>query len=284
MATAKFQQENIDQILTQQEVFGELLLPDERQYLMDHSQVLDIGPGEVICQQQEQDNRVFVLLMGEVEVTESQAGQPIVLARLRRGEIFGEIAALFHLPRISTVTSVRPSVVMVVPGEVFEGVISRRDALRDAVWQRYHQRLCITVLRMVKQFRPLPEAALAPLLATLSLSSYEQGCPIVHAGSPGDALSIIIQGEVFVSQDTGNGEDKRVATLRAGEYFGEWSILTGAPCSATVTAGTAVSLLSIGRSEFLRLIQDYPSVRDGIDLVAHNRQNQQFPNGQGLYL
>ncbi len=284
MATAKFQQTKVNEILTQQEVFGELLLPEERQYLMDHSQVREVGAEEVICQQQEKDSRVFVLLLGEVEVTEAQAGEPIALARLKRGEIFGEIAALFHLPRMSTVTTVRPSVVLVVPGEVFETVITRRDALRDAVWQRYHQRLCITVLRMVKQFRPLPEAALSPLLARLSLSSYAKGSQIVQAGSPGDALSIIIQGEVFVSQSNANGEDRRVARLKSGEYFGEWSIITGAPCSATITAVTPVSLLSIDRTDFLRFIQDYPSVRNGIDLVAHNRQAQQISNDRDLYL
>ena len=273
MATAKIQAEKIDQILAQQAVFGELLLPDERQRLMDHSQVRKVMPGEVLCQQQEHDNRVFILLLGEVEVTESQSASPIVLARLRRGEIFGEIAALFHLPRISTVTASKSSVVLDIPGDIFENVIKQRRALRDAVWQRYHQRLCMTVLRMVIQFRHLPEDALASLLETVSLVSYCSGHHIIDAGTPGDALFIIISGEVTVSQQV-NAQDKRIATLKAGDYFGEWSMLTGAPCSATVTADTPISLLCIDRLDFLRFIQDYPSVRDGIDQIAHNRQSQ----------
>lgn len=273
MTTAKFQTEKIDKMLAQQVVFGELLLVDERQYLMDHSQVRNVATGDVLCQQQEHDSRVFILLLGEVEVTESQSAGPIILARLRRGEIFGEIAALFQLPRISTVTASKPSVVLEVPAAIFASVIAQRLTLRDAVWQRYHQRLCITVLRMVKQFRQLPEPALTPLLDKVSLVSYDRACPIIDAGAPGDALFVIISGEVEVSQQV-NGQNKRIATLRAGEYFGEWSMLTGAPCSATVTASTQVSLLCIGRSDFLHFIQDYPSVWDGIDQVAHNRQTQ----------
>ena len=273
IVTAKIQIEKIDQILAQQAVFGELLLPDERQFLMDHSQVRNVEAGEILCQQQERDNRIFILLLGEVEVTESQSSRPIVLARLKRGEIFGEIAALFNLPRISTVTASKPSVVLDIPGSIFESVILKRPELRDAVWQRYHQRLCMTVLRMAKQLRHLPEEGLFALLESVSLVSYASGTPIVDAGTPGDALCIIISGEATVSQQE-SGQDKRIASLKAGEYFGEWSMLTGAPCSATVTACTSVSLLCIDRVNFLRFIQDYPSVRDGIDHLAHNRQAQ----------
>lgn len=273
MATAKFQAEKIDQLLVQQTVFGELLSPDEKQSLLDHSQVRNVAEGEVICQQRQQDNNVFILLLGEVEVSEVQGDSPIVLARLGRGEIFGEIAALLHLPRISTVTASKPTVVLEIPGIVFETVINQRKRLRDAIWQRYHQRLCMTVLRMVSQLRYLPEAALSSLIESVSLVSYAPGHHIIEAGTPGDALYIVITGEATVNQDMA-GQDKRLALLKAGDYFGEWSLLTGAPCSATVTAQTPVSLLCIGRVAFLRFIQDYPSVRDGIDHVAHNRQLQ----------
>ena len=271
--TAKIQEEKIDRILTQQAVFGELLTSAERQYLMDHSKVRNVAAGEVLCRQQERDSRIFILLLGEVEVTESQAASPIILAHLKRGEIFGEIAALFNLPRMSTVTASKPSVVLDIPGKIFEQVVLQRAELRNAVWQRYHQRLCMTVMRMAKQLRHLPDEALTTLVKSVSLVSYASGTPIVEAGMPGDALSIIISGEATVSHKDQH-QDKCVAKLRAGEYFGEWAMLTGAPSSATVTASTIVSLLCIDRENFLRLIQDYPSVRDGIDLVAHNRQSQ----------
>ena len=277
--TAKIQPEKIDRILTQQAVFGELLTSVERQYLMDHSKVRNVASGEVLCRQQERDSRIFILLLGEVEVTESQAAPPIVLARLKRGEIFGEIAALFNLPRMSTVRAIKLSVILDIPGEIFEQVVLQRAELRDAVWQRYHQRLCMTVMRMARQLRHLPDEALAALLKSVSLVSYASGTSIVEAGMPGDVLSIIISGEVTVSHKD-QQQDKCVAKLRAGEYFGEWAMLTGAPCSATVTASTTVSLLCIDRENFLRFIQDYPSVRDGIDLVAHNRQSQSQSQSQ----
>ena len=279
MATAKIQAEKVDQLLANQAVFGELLSPEEKQFLLDHSQIRNVARGEVLCQQKQQDESVFILLLGEVEVTEAGAASPIVLAKLRRGEIFGEIAALFHLPRISTVTASKPSVVLVIPGTVFEQVINQRKVLRDAIWQRYHGRLCMTVLRMVNQFRHLPEVALQSLIQSVSLVSFSAGQQIVEAGKPGDNLFIIISGEASVSQQV-NTEDKRVALLKAGDYFGEWSLLTGAPCSATVTARTAISLLGIDRMAFLRFIQDYPSVRDGIDHVAHNRQHAAPRQGQ----
>lgn len=282
MVTAKLQADKIDRMLAQQAVFGELLTPAERQYLMDRSQVRDVQAGEVLCQQLRRENNVYILLLGEVEVTESQAAKPLILAKLQRGEIFGEIAALFHLPRMSTVTASRPSVVLDIPGEIFEDVIQQRSALRDAVWQRYHRRLCMTVLRMVNQFRHLPEVALTDLVEKVSLVSYHADCSVIESGKSGDALFIIISGEATVYQQV-DGHSECVAVLKAGDYFGEWSLLTGAPCSATVVSRTPLSLLCIDRQEFFHLIQEYPSARDGIDQVAHNRQSQSISKQHAVH-
>jgi CRP-like cAMP-binding protein len=62
-----------------------------------------------------------------------------------------------------------------------------------------------------------------------------------------------------------------VALLRAGDYFGERSLLTGAPRTASVAALDDVEAVRIGRAEFLQFIQHHEDVRDRIDMVSHER-------------
>lgn len=258
------------QAISSQLAFGDLLGAEEKRYLLDHGVVRSARAGERICERHQVDTRVYILVIGAVEVSEGEGREKVVLARLRRGEIFGEISALFHLPRISTVTVTRPSVLLELSGEVLERLLRRRPLLRDAVLLRYRQRIIETALRAVSLFRHLPAERLQILADNAVLSSFPEGGDIVREHDGGDALYFIISGQARVGREI-NGETLNLALLQAGDYFGEWSVLTGAPRAATVTALSQVEVLQVDCQPFLRFIQDNPQVRDRIDMVAYNR-------------
>ncbi|MDH5571091.1 MAG: cyclic nucleotide-binding domain-containing protein [Gammaproteobacteria bacterium] len=251
-------------------VFGELLNATEKTYLLEHGIVRSVNTGEIVCEQKQIDTRVFIIVIGEVEVTQGEADNRVVLANLRRGEIFGEISALFKLPRISTVSVLRPTVLLELPGDVLERVISQRAVLSSAVLNRYQQRIKETALRSVSTFRHLLPANLKILSEQAVLSSYPAGAKIISEAEAGDSIFFLIFGTARVSRSI-NGENMNLALLRSGDYFGEWAVLTGAPRTATVTALTRVEILEIDCRSFLQFIQDNPQVRDQVDSVAYNR-------------
>ena len=259
--------------IASQFAFGELLSADEKRYLLDHGVVRSVKAGELVCEQGQIDRRVYILVIGSVEVSEGSGEQKVLLANLRRGEIFGEISALFNLPRISTVTVTRPSVMLELPGEILETLISRRPLLRDAVLQCYRQRIIDTALRSVPLFRRLPTNKLQVLADNAIVSSFPENTEMVREHDSGDLLYFIVAGSARVSRQI-KGEVLNIALLRQGDYFGEWSVLTGAPRAATVTSLSAVDVLQIDCQPFLRFIQDNPQVRDRLDLVAYNRHAQ----------
>lgn len=261
--------------------FGELLSTEEKQFLLDHGVVRSALPGEVICRQGSIDSQVYILVIGEVEVSEGNAEQKVVLANLQRGEIFGEISALFHLPRISTVTVTRSSVMLEIPGDVLQKLLNKHALLSNAILSRYQKRITETALRMVDMFRYLPAEKLQLLADTAVLRSYQAGTSIINEHSAGEALYFMIHGTVRVSREV-NDETLNLALLRTGEYFGEWSLLTGAPCSATVTAMEQVEVLQIDCQPFLQFIQENPQIRDRIDLVAYNRHADLTHSAQEL--
>ncbi len=265
--------------IASQMAFGELLTADEKRYLLDHGVVRSAKAGDLICEQHQLDTRVYILVIGAVEVSEGEGPQKVVLANLRRGEIFGEISALFKLPRISAVTVTRPSVMLELSGEVLETLINNRPLLRDAVLQRYRRRIIETALRSVSLFRHLPAGNLKILTDNAVLSSFPRNSEIVREHDSGDSLYFIIVGSARVSRRI-KGEVLNIALLRQAEYFGEWSVLTGAQRAATVTALSQVEVLEVDCQPFLRFIQDNPQVRDRLDLVAYNRHAQaMLPEG-----
>ncbi|MCW9031348.1 MAG: cyclic nucleotide-binding domain-containing protein, partial [Gammaproteobacteria bacterium] len=114
--------EVIETAIDSQTAFGDLLTAEEKQTLIDHGTIHSAVIGETLCKQGENDRRVFIIVMGEVEISEGNNENRVVLAHLKRGEIFGEISALFDSPRISNVITTKPSVLLIIPGESFEKV------------------------------------------------------------------------------------------------------------------------------------------------------------------
>lgn len=271
--------EVIESAINKQTAFGDLLTAEEKQTLIDQGTVHSATIDEVLCQQGENDRRVFIIVMGEVKISEGDKNDQVVLAYLKRGEVFGEISALFNSPRISDVSVTKPSVLLIIPGDAFEKIITGRAELYSAILERYKSRLSETALRSVDLFRHIDKSALAPLVEAASVVSIHDGCDIVNEGEAGDYFYIIIRGTASVSHNLGESTIN-IALMHSGDYFGEWSVLTGAPRAATVTAISRVDLLGIERSIMLDFIQKQPEVGERIDLVAHNRQEKL--SGEGV--
>jgi CRP-like cAMP-binding protein len=83
------------------------------------------------------------------------------------------------------------------------------------------------------------------------IESYNPGEPIVAEGSLGDALFLILSGQVAVHRGP-----QTFATLAGGEFFGEMSLVEPAPRSASVTAMSATFLFRLPHDKLRQLISD----------------------------
>ncbi len=86
------------------------------------------------------------------------------------------------------------------------------------------------------------------------IESYNPGEAIVAEGSLGDALFLILSGQVAVHKGP-----QTFATLSGGEFFGEMSLVEPAPRSASVTAMSATFLFRLPHDQLRDLITDDPS-------------------------
>ncbi len=113
-------------------------------------------------------------------------------------------------------------------------------------------------------FAGLDPAALERVAAGTRTRRFRRGEVIFHVGDPGDALFIIVSGEVKISLPSEAGDEAILVRLSKGDVFGELALLDGAARSATATALTAVETVVLPRDRFRDLIANEPIVRDAL--------------------
>jgi len=119
-------------------------------------------------------------------------------------------------------------------------------------------------------FAPLSVGDRAALVAASSERLYGAGEAIVGQGQPGDSMFVVCRGEVRVTLEPSGQE---VARTGVGGYFGEMSLLTGEPRTATVSAVEDTVVLEITADSFRRLAMVHPAVVEQISLeVAARRE------------
>jgi CRP/FNR family cyclic AMP-dependent transcriptional regulator len=94
-------------------------------------------------------------------------------------------------------------------------------------------------LAAIPFFSGLEPDALERLASSMRTRRFRRGEVIFHIGDPGDALFVIVSGEVKISLPSDTGEEAILATLGPGEFFGELALLDGAPRSASAGALSA---------------------------------------------
>jgi MFS family permease len=122
------------------------------------------------------------------------------------------------------------------------------------------------LLRAVPSFAPLPVATLESLALRSRRTAVRAGVEVIRQGDVGDAFHVIESGEVEVLE---NGERRR--TQRAGDHFGEIALLRNTPRTATVRTSTPVTLVSLGREEFLAAVSAAPRVKHELEHVVRAR-------------
>lgn len=132
--------------------------------------------------------------------------------------------------------------------------VRRQDFVRN--WQ---------LVAAVPLFQKLGSGALIEIVRALRPRVVPAGGIICRKGEAGDQMYFIVEGRVTVA--TPNPVE-----LGTGSFFGEMALISGEPRSATVSAATEVSLLSLYSSDFQMLSSSSPEIADIIRRTALERR------------
>ncbi len=115
------------------------------------------------------------------------------------------------------------------------------------------------VLRRMKVFAGMEEAQLQSFVNYMEVQRFPQFSTVVRKGEHGDAMYLILEGEVRAFTLIGDKETT-LSTMGVGEYFGEISLLDHGPRSASVATNTHSVLLRISSPSFDRLVREAPAL------------------------
>jgi small-conductance mechanosensitive channel/CRP-like cAMP-binding protein len=128
-----------------------------------------------------------------------------------------------------------------------------------------------TQLDAIDLFRPLPADDRRQLAGALEERMYGPGEVIVEEGGVGSAFFIIASGSVEVTV-LQNGRQVPVATLSAGDFFGEMSFLTGDKINATIRASGDCTLLALRHTELASILAANSALADDFATILARRQ------------
>ena len=105
------------------------------------------------------------------------------------------------------------------------------------------------------------------LIKEMELEQHDEGSVIISEGDPGASMYVIVAGEVKVyTRAMGNGGGTvYLARLGEGDFFGEVSVLTGKPRTATITASQRTELLRLDRDKLEGVLSKHPGIRKVLD-------------------
>jgi CRP-like cAMP-binding protein len=92
---------------------------------------------------------------------------------------------------------------------------------------------------------------------------------VVRQGAPGASMFVILTGRARVVLEPSRHE---VASIDAGGFFGEMSMLTGEPRTATVSARGDMTTLEITAERFRQLALDRPELVEHVSTVIAARR------------
>ncbi|WP_172806050.1 cyclic nucleotide-binding domain-containing protein [Bradyrhizobium erythrophlei] len=132
----------------------------------------------------------------------------------------------------------------------------------------------IQLLAKSDLLRHLPAEQIEQILPRIRELQLKAGDILFRAGDAGDALYIVARGTVEVLTDT-TTESKTaagpIAVLGAGHTFGEMSLLSGGPRTATIRAAEDSGLLKIGREDFEELVAADGELARAVKRISHQR-------------
>lgn len=120
-------------------------------------------------------------------------------------------------------------------------------------------------------FRGVSGQALDDLLRRMQIRSRPASTLLVAQDEPGDSMFLLVEGRARVVIFGENGRELTLASLRAGDVFGELSLLDSRPRSANVVAIDDVTVLALGRDAFAAHIQRFPQTALNLARELGNR-------------
>ena len=234
------------------------------------------APGEVILREGDVGTSFFMLAEGEVEVGRGRPPDEVVLARLHRGTVFGEMALVSRAPRAATVRALGEVDALEIDRADLEAHAGQLESVKTALRRFTRGRLLANLAATSPLFESLSRADRRTLIGRFRTRRIFPGDVLIERGERGRGLFLIVSGRVSITVN-----QAEIARLSSGEVFGEISLLEDVPTTATVTALDPGEVLYLSPEEVREVLATYPAVAAVLRTMTAERLAERRPVGSG---
>jgi CRP-like cAMP-binding protein len=243
-----------------------------------------LGDGDLVIREGEPGVAFYLVAGGQVRVFATDSlGRQTERARLHEAALFGEMSLLTAQPRTASVQVVGEADIIEVGRDALAALAAEIPTLGAALDRFARERLLKNLLATSPLFRPFNRQQQMDLVRRFDGHEVDAGTEIIREGGPGLGLFVVLAGEVEVTKappsasqpgsSAGGAPPAEVslARLRAGDVFGEMSLINNQPTSASVRAARRSTILFLARDYFQRLIQALPEIRRYFEELSARR-------------
>ena len=237
--------------------------------------------GQIVYSQHQQDESVFYLIDGNVELLSD--GRPIRnLSSLHRASLRPLES---HFEKRHTAKALTRSVICQLPRREFERLTASATEKRSEtleigdIAERGGNNWMMKMMRS-GIFAALTQAQIQEIFEHMESLDLRGDDVVCRQGDDGDYFYVVERGYCEVLRaDKGVGEATHVTDLGPGEYFGEEALIGDCPRNATVTMLTDGALLRLKKQDFMYLIFE-PTV----PAASLARARQMISSGEATWL
>jgi CRP-like cAMP-binding protein len=213
-------------------------------------------PGHVIIREGDPGRSFYIIIEGRVRIYKAgEDGKEITLAHLGEGAFFGEMALLSGAPRTANVSAEDDTEVLEISDSVLRRLAGAHPQVARSLKRFYRLRLLNNVMAISPLFKDFDPAEQRQIVEKFRLRQAAPGEILIKEGTQSDGLYVVLHGAVEVAAQTVD-----LATLKEGDIFGEMSLLTRQPATATVTSRGNSLLLRLPRDHFQELVVTHPQI------------------------
>ena len=231
---------------------------------VERVRLIQLAAGEILFSQGDPGDALYVVAWGEIAVLAPQE-----IARLSEGEFFGEIALLADRPRNATVRATVDSQVLAIDRALLGDLVAGSPELLKVLLRFLRERLVATLAETSPLFAPFTPLERLGLSARFHFLEIDEGLRILEEGERSPGLFVLLAGEA--NAVTGG---RIVAHLESGDAFGEISLITNQPATASIETLCKSFVLYLPRSDFTEIIMTHPQVLEHISSLAEARMRE----------
>ena len=241
---------------------------------VDSLELQEVAKGDTIYCENDSGDNLYLIGMGEVHLeTKDSHGHTQIFSQLKEGDFFGEIAFMSNQPQTNTALAETDVNLLIISRKVFDEWVTKYPSIHETVEDFYRRRVLARILAITPVFEKIPHETRVPLAQQFNLESFKDGEHIIKEGDVESTFYLIRSGQVKVITTDKKDKSKSIEldTLGEGSFFGEVSMLTKMPRTATVSALGDVEVMSLTGEKFSEIAKEHPTVKQVVESYLKQR-------------